>query len=101
MDNEEYIKNIIGFVNDKYDKTFSNRFKIINVYNYCVVNNNVNNEKLFKIINSVLSFLIVDGYLMKFKHTYMTIKKVDLSIFNNKYKIKRQEMRKYVTNIKK
>lgn len=104
MDNEEYIKIIIDFINDKYNKLYNNRFKKIHVYNYCVVNSNynVNNEELYNTINFILNFLTDNGYLMKYKHIYMTIKRVDLDIIiNNKCKNKRLEMRKYVTNNKK
>lgn len=104
MDNKEYIKIIIDFVNNKYDKFYNNRFKKMHVYNYCLVNKdaNMDSQQLFSIINYVLNFLTDNGYLMKFKHIYMTINRVDLDLFkNSKCKIKRQEMRKYVTNNKK
>lgn len=104
MNSEEYIRIIVNFVNDRYDKLYNNRFKKIHIYNYCVVNNNYNvdNEVLYNTINFVLNFLIDDGYLMRFKHTYMTLKKVDLDIIeSNECKNKRLEMRKYVTNNKK
>ena len=88
MDNEKYVRMVLEFINNKYGEFYSNRFKEFHVLNYCINMSDIDSHDIYKIshiVSDTLRLLLDNGYLVKFKHSYMTVKRINM---NNKLDIK-------------
>ena len=95
VNNEKYVRCIVDFVNQKYGKMYTGIFKQFHVYNYCLDNiddENIDEDRIKNIINITLNILIEKGYVVKFKHTYMTKKPIGNYKENNSFKQKEKKI---------
>lgn len=78
----DFVDMIIEFVNQRGKELYTNRYKAIHLYNYCIEKSSVmkdSDEVVIKnIVDITLQYLVEVGIIVKFKNHYMTAKQINI-----------------------